>query len=747
MRKRIRERLDRIETRNVAVLCLFLVSLILTFTRYEISVRRLISAVCGAGRSIAYWFVFVCEDIFTALTGDVPEIRVTVTDMPSVDIAGVLPFSADRLFYKIENFGFTFFSAENFGAYNVRLLKLVYDITMYSSLLLPLAVMLFLLGKYLMTLENSRKLGSRTVFLRTFDICASRIKPPAAALVSFFKYFYERRAWFYLMVAIWAVNLNAATICAELLSFYYYFLSSFDLLSIFTQLYKLGVDAVIMFFGAPLVFWIIVSYLTFDYLRKRKGYDALEHNEAKNCGFAKQLNICSLVVGPMGVGKTSFVTDLVLSFVNIFKKASYDILYRRDMLFPHFPWEVFERDIRDMISSHVIYNLPCVDLYVDTLESAYERTPSPAVLYNYDYDTYGIEKNVGHKTVTLFDALRTYGKAYFVYLNENPSQSNYPIRFDGKFKKSRFFPRWRGDFFRTRPDERESRYSHILDQDLFRLGKPVDPENELAGTFSFGIYSVMEFGKSQKNQVEAQDIDKSAEESNQKNDLYDYALKVARHANVMVDNEVFFRFLADDQRPQSIPQKLRDCFSVVTIGEKSELKLAMPCFAAEEWIYKHVYEPFKNFYYSYRENRGDRTLTFTLMKLFVSLMSNYYRRIYNIFGYYELDVAVEAGTAYGDGSPMDKIPTVHKYYLSVKKVYGDRYSTDALSEFFTKKQLECPFGINDYETYGGLRMTNDEMQKQHERYIMELMQVMIGEKEPVNKRRKKERISCDWDIV
>ena len=266
----------------------------------------------------------------------------------------------------------------------------------------------------------------------------------------------------------------------------------------------------------------------------------------------------------------------------------------------------------------------------------------------------------------------------------------------------------------------------------------------------------MEFGKSQKNQLESQNIDANAEESNQKNDLYEYALKVCRHANVMIDNFVFFRFIADDQRPQSIPAKIRDCFSIITIVERSEIKLAMPYFGFESWLYDKVYEPFKEFYYQYRDKRGDRTLFITVSKFFVSLLSNYYKKIYNRFGYFELDIALEAGTAYGEGSPVDRGAEIHKYYLAVKKIYAKRYSTDALSGFFSKKQLEAAFGMNDYETYQGLTMTNEEMQKQHERYIIELMQMMIGEREPARassakrnykKSSGKEETEFEWDFI
>ena len=76
----------------------------------------------------------------------------------------------------------------------------------------------------------------------------------------------------------------------------------------------------------------------------------------------------------------------------------------------------------------------------------------------------------------------------------------------------------------------------------------VEEDNPLAGSFSFGVYTNTEWGKGRGNQLTLQGVDANAEEANQKNDLYSYSLKMCRHASVMIDNQVFFRFIGDEQR-------------------------------------------------------------------------------------------------------------------------------------------------------------------------------------------------------
>lgn len=729
MKARIRRYFEELETWDIYAKLLIALSLAFMFIRYDISLWRLIFSIKDLLLSLAHWFLYVSQKTIENIFGSVPVVDVSVTDIPKIDYDSFLPFELETLINKIKNFDQAFFDLRNFLEFNVWLLYRLYQITYYVTNFFMFPYLIFYTVREYMICENELPLGHRSVGVIRFESLLSKCKPKVDGFNGFINKFCDNKKYRNFFVFIWLVNFNVLTIGIEVFAFFYYFISSFDVISIGVQTVKLGIDVMIFLFGGSLILWAVISFLIFDHLRKKRGYDVLDKHEAENCGFCKSTNTCSIIVGPMGLGKTALATDMTASWVNIFKCMSQDILFAKDMLFPMFPYELFEWDIKEMTLINQIYTPVSVDLFVDELESRYNRTPSPAILYNYDYELHGVTKNVGNKIVSLFDVLRDYGKAYFVYINENPSLANYPIRFDGKFKDNGFFPLWNGDFFESEPGERESRYSHILDQDIMRMGTLVRSDNPLAGSFSFGIYTNTEFGKGRGNQLTLQGIDKNAEESNQKNDLYAYALKMCRHASVMIDGKVFFRFIGDEQRPQSIAQDLRDLCSIISIEAKSEIKLAMPFFAVEEWIYKKIYEPFKSFYYDYKNVRGDITLPLVLVKLFVSMLSNYYQKIYNTFGYFELDLKLEAGTAYGDGAPSDSKAEIHKYYLAIKKIYSDRYSTDCYQQFFSKRQLESDFGINTYPEYESLKMSYEEMEQQHDFFIMDLMKIMSGEKE------------------
>ena len=727
--KGIINKIRGLESRKKLTVAYIILSLAFVLTVRNITLERLFSSVIDLVLSIAHWFVFIFEDTFEAILGYVPQVNATVTQIPEINIQDYLSFDLTVLTSKLENLGDNFFDLWNFSVYNRWLLWNFYKITYYLSNVFFLPVMLFVAAKEMMLMENDKELGHKSSGVVRFEKLFAKTKGIYVRFYSFFEGLYDSTKARYLLILIWLINFNVLTVIIEFFAYYFYFVSSFDFWSLGSQLLKLVIDLIIGLFAGKLSFWLVLAYFGFDYYRKRIGYNLLQKYEAENCGFCKETNICSLIVASMRKGKTAFMTSMKLSWVNIHKRQMRDVLHKYDFMFPMFPWELFEKDLKEALELKLIKSTAHAALFVQIKREFFENAPCPAYLYNYDYDTFGLEKNVGNRIVTIFQAMDTYARAYYVYMNKNLDFSNYPIRFDGKFTDSPFLPRWNGEFFEIEPGERESRYSHIIDQDIFRMKKMVDPDNKHAGALSVGFYSVMEFGKSEKNQLALEGVSATDEKANQKNDGYENSLYMLGHAEVMIDNICVANFLADDQRPMAIPAKLRDCFSIITLVDRSDVQLALPFFAVEEWCYDHIYEPFKKFYEDYRELRGDRTVPLLLLKLAVSALSNYYAKIYNTFGYFEYEVALESGTSYGEGSPADRGAKFYKYRIFFKKDFGDRYKTDGQSQFFNKRLLDCECPLDDFDCYTSLNMSVDEMDKQHDYFNMEMLRSIYGDRE------------------
>ena len=140
--------------------------------------------------------------------------------------------------------------------------------------------------------------------------------------------------------------------------------------------------------------------------------------------------------------------------------------------------------------------------------------------------------------------------AYFIYVIQSSLiVANYSIRTDNTQISNGNFPLWLTDFF-PKNKRTESRHAHILDFDVLRLGKKVLENNPKAGSFEFGVVAITEIGKERGNNLELKEVKKGAEDTNQKNDLFNSWLKMCRHS-ATVDNFPFIKVFTDEQRPES----------------------------------------------------------------------------------------------------------------------------------------------------------------------------------------------------
>ena len=715
----------KIDYRHYVLIGLCLVSLALLIFRYRYSLERSWQSLWELWDSLKLWFGNTFYDVVEMLD---LEIHVGEGILTPIDTGWreVVTFDFDLFYEKVIALGLAMIDADNAQMFALWICDGLFNFSRILLIALPLIYIIKLLGDAIIFSRNNRSPGYDTLSVRFLKMVYRRVlRPSWSFLCSLWTFGHEERHRVYkwILAALWLCNLNVITLIIELVAFYYYFLAIFflDPLAFFSAdllqiLIKLVIDLAVMLSGAPVVFWLGLLWYWFDRRRQRKGLDELRHREAMNCGFAKLLPLVLLICGPMGTKKTTMLTDLALSIVNVFRKEALKILFRQDLLFPNFPIQRFEKAINEQIESHRIYNIPSIDLWIDELEKDGE-------LFGYDVKTYGADRCDELKVVSIYDTLRTYGKAYFVYITAQYIVSNYSIRTDDRIKCEKdCFPLWDSDFFERDPRKQAEyeKYSHILDQEIMRLGKTIVKDNRNAGSFGFGIYIDTEKGKSRPNQHGTEGMKKDARECNQKNDNYAYSDMMCRHAQTMVDNVPFIRKWSDEQRPEKVPAELRDNMDILTIAECSSLELVMPSFMISDMIYDWVYEPMMNWYYKVRNVRKDNFLLIFLVRNVVSLLSRYYWKYYNRYGSFTLTIEKQSGRNFGQNASATATVELHEYYLSTKKIYANRFSTDCYSDFFRRRQLETDIGINDYPCYAGLRMSDNEMLRQNDYFVIDL---------------------------
>ena len=669
---------------------------------FSSSYARLKESILDLFGSVSYYFkaLFGARDSPAPFVARYSEIWGKLTFAPK-DMQGFFK-AAKRYFLLLVN-------GENARGYFGRIAQSVGKFSKIILIVLPCLVVLKIVIKRLYAKENTKH-NRDTLPLKIFKSAAKYTYQPVKRFVREYIAFLKAyppicKCW----SALWLAHFNFISIILEFFAYYFYFAASFDMPSLYVQAVKLFADLRVPFKAFPWQFTGAIAWLFFNKWRKKIAVSRLRHFEARNCGFINELPIVSLSCGSMGMRKTTLITDMSLSQEVMFRQKALEILRENDMKFPYFPWICFEKELKKCMEYHTVYNLASVKAWIAKKRKRYEiHGTGTGQLYGYDIKRYGETYKDGLKTAHIFDVLETYAQAYFIYVIQSSLiVSNYAIRTDNEKIDLGNFPLWQTDFFLG--VNRAERHSHILDFDILRLGRKMIENNPKAGSFEFGVVAITEIGKERGNNLELKEIKKIAEETNQKNDLFNSWLKMSRHS-ATVDNFPFIKVFSDEQRPESWGADARDLAEVVTILSAGEQRIAMPFCTIEEMVCEQAYCKFLRLYEDFRFRRGDNTLFVHILKTVTAKLWKHNEKIRNLYGYSVLALAKQRGTL--DGKAQKK-----KYFLCNRKIYSRRFTTDCFSDYFNDLAIKAKIGINDYEEYASEKASVNELKQQHSYFI------------------------------
>lgn len=604
------------------------------------------------------------------------------------------------------------FSGENFAGYMALIGDILVNLAKILAIAIPCVLVLILAIKKIYQSSNTKH-NKDTIPLRVFKWISSKFYHPIKRLIHSFVAFLKEHGWIWkIWLFLWVVQLNLATIIIDFFAFYFYFVVSFKLETLYIQVCKLFIDLQVAVKTIPIAVWLIVGYVMFAKWRKKIALGRLNRFEARNCGFINELPIVSMSCGSMGKKKTTLITDMALSQEVMFRQKAFDLLQKNDMKFPNFPWICFEQELKACMEHKTVYNLATIKEWIKLKRKRFDKHQNEHLqLYGYDYKKYGTEYYDGLQVSTLFDILERYALLYFIYVIESSLiVANYSIRTDNMLLDSGNFPMWYTNFF---PEQlTDGRHAKILDFDTLRLGKKVIEENPNIGSFEFGVVVISEVGKERGNNLELREMKKGTEETNQKNDLFNAWLKMCRHS-ATVDNFPFIKVFTDEQRPESWGADARDLCDVIHIVSSGETKLAMPFYTIEDMLSEWAFNGFIGLYYDFRFRRGDNTLLVHILKALTSFIWRRNMRIYNKYGYSILRIEKERGTM--DGKIEKK-----RYFIMSRKIYSRRFSTDCFSDYFNELAKNTKVGLADYREYATEKATVEELKLQNSYFINSL---------------------------
>ncbi len=669
---------------------------------FNLSYLRLWESIKDLGLSVGFFF---CE-IFGIEHTIIP----TVTNSSRVMVWDILlPEDFATFKSNVVIYFNLLFNGENFVNWFNSISMLLLNIVVAIIIAIPTLKLLKLILSKIYGRVN-QKHNIDTLPLRIFKgFIKVTYRPVKRFVLGYINFLRQYERIWKLWVLIWVLHINLGSIIVGFFAYLFYFISTFDLTTIYPQIVKLAVDLQVILRYFP--WWIIafVVWLIFLNYRKKIAISKLRRFEARNCGFIKELPIVSIACGAMGTKKTTFITDMALSQEVMFRQKAFEILQKNDIKFPFFPWICFENQLQHCIEFGTVYNLATVKEFVKKKRDRFGRG---ANLYDYDYIRYGLSYDNGLFIEDLFDVMTTYGQAYFIYiLYTSLIVSNYSIMTDNQMMSYGNFPMWAMEFFSDEYRE-EKRHAHILDFDVLRLGKKIIEKNPNIGSFEFGVVAITEIGKERGNNLELQEIKKKDDSTNQKNDLFNAWLKMSRHS-ATVDNFPFIKVFTDEQRPESWGADARDLCEIIRIINSGKSQLSLPFYTIEEMISEIAFDSFISLYYDLRFKRGDNTLLVYVLKHVVSWLFKRNIRIWNRYGYSKLFLEKERGIM--DGKVDKKV-----YFIMNGKIYRKRFSTDCFSDYFNELARKTKVGLNDYKEYLTEKASVEELKLQNSYFINSL---------------------------
>ena len=688
-----------------------LLSFLATLFLYEVSTARAVDTVMDIVDSMKVYFVTILDGDLTTLP--------RMSGMPDVDLSAILPFDVVELARRLEALPGAIFDSFNFRMYAYLSGKTLTNFLLFGVPVFALVAIGFSLFFSWLTKPHDKKEDEpRPAETKALSRYKQLTEKPFSLIRSWckatFEFFKKHPAYVIIFSLLWFYNLNVFSILGEFLAYYFYFVATFDIASFFFYLLRLFIDLVIMFSGAPLVFWLVVGWIGLCLFREHLGYKKLEKHEKENEQFVEGLPVVTLAVGWMGKGKTEQITDMGISAAIMFRRNALKDMLEIDSRFPCFNFSALIQDLRQAVEAKEIDNLLPAELWIEARRAAFEKEPSPDKIWGYDYTRYPMDFNDDLKIENIWDALRDYAKLFFIYFVQSSIIfANYSIREDFTFEDYGYLIDWDHDIFRrdARKQAAESRYCKILDEDMLRIGTKMVQDNEFVGALQFGVIDDTEIGKGRGNQITTKDVKKTDTECNELNDGFEDFLKVIRHL-ATIRYRCYAIVLADEQRASSWKADGREVALVAKIKTVSELKLALPFFTFACAAYDFFRPRYDDFITEYEIARPDMCLPTYLIKSVCTFFFARHQRTINRFGYKEKLLMLGSGAEGEEDESFE-----HIYYISKKKVHSERYSTDCLKGIFRRRMENCTKGFSEIPSFSGLDATPEELESMHSHFI------------------------------
>lgn len=649
-----------------------------------------------------------------------PKDSISLIRPPNTNLDGyTLPFSFKGMLYDFKIIALTLFNKDVFLLYLSKVITFLVRI-MRIVIYVPIIYIITLLIKIIVLKEGEEEDDQESKALRAYKRLETKYIYPLKGWIREFKEFL--RTNYVYRIIYWLLILTIFRITPIVIDIAGAYLGLFKTLNIqvvFFLLISIVIDILIILLTYNKVVLLIIGLWLVNKRRHYYGRKKLLRMQESNEVLAESIAIGTLITGPPGSGKTLMMTSMGLDIEMQFRFMAFDIIKKYGQMFPYFPWLNFETWLTNEVRKESLVNRSQIKKAISEIVDNAVAKRDSNFLFGYDMHKYPLVYFDGIKYVNIKQALIEYGQAYYLYAADKAlSFSNYAIKH--QYNRNGYFPYYDYDYINM--DKKDltfnAKYSSIMDFDSRRILNRMDPGDSSSWFHMDGQVEILtEIDKERGNKNDHSGLNKSSDDANQKNDGYNRSVKVTRH-EYTIDNTPFTKILFDTQREQSVNADLREtCEDRIQIQTtQKETEIALPFVWVDYLICVPLTNKYNDYHYEFRKYRNDKTLyNYLLTKLFNPLFKHF-NRITNLYGYKIAIITHEKGT-----TNERKGETVNKvYYFINQKMFSDRYSTDAYSDFFDNERLRAKEGFMQAKTYENTKATVMELKSQKSYWISEL---------------------------
>ena len=706
-----------VDAKQVFCVGVFLFFFSFSIWRFPYVWLRLFAAVKNLLISFAYYWAEAFGDA---------SFDVTVNELPALGgnyVGFMFPFEWTSLWTKFLVFFQLLFNGTTIvEAWTIFTEEFIPAITPFLTIVIWLGLFVYLLC-YLFTSGRNLKHGRETAPLKRWHRFSETILNKVRNYFSsWHKHFLLNDYWKSVFVAVWLFNFNIFSVVVDFFAWLFYVCGALDFSMIYFQIYKLMLDTFDMFIFVPGIVWILLILFYLNKKRFNLADRRVRVMELDDRDFVASCPLIVMICAEPGAGKTTMMVSMAREQQYRFREKAFEIMMSCDLKFPNFPWIRFEDALKKAIYRHEVYNLFTARQFVCMLAEQFDSHPSELCLFGYNYLHHGAIYNDGLNVRNLFEILDDYARAFFIYMVQSSLIfSNFSAASDDIFDDGGNLGRWNMDYFSRDPVYRDvyRKFAHVLDFDFIRFGKLVANNPKYSNMFEFGIILVTEGGKERGNTLENKEMQKDADEANQKNDLMNDYLKMCRHL-ATIDGFPFVVFYCDEQRPESWGADARDLCRLIRVQKQEKSKLAIPFFHLEESILQAIVDRHVEVYgKDYRYRRGDMGLLMYMLHNVGAATKKKLSKLYGRYGYKKQIVTTERGSL--DGSLEE-----HVYWLPHKIVYDDAFATDCFADIFAHRVSVAEVGIDEVPTFRGKIASIMEMSKMNSYFYKKLTQRFVA---------------------